>query len=427
MPLHRHLSLLLCLLALLTAGAISRADETVSSDADGTEINLQRFPAAGERLFVWLPPEAGFREGHFELARRLAARGTEVWLADLFESRFLPTVPSSLDRIPAGDVSALLRAAATRKRAVYLLTSGRGVLPALRGSHAWQDKPPPALARRYKGLITLSPKFFIRTPQPGETGRLLPIVSQSNLPVFLLQPRLSPWYWKLSVTVPALQQSGSDVFVQILPGVRDRFYYRPDATPAEQALTRRLPRLLNQAARLLASLPPGPRKVLPLREDTATPVAPRDRRLQPYRGDPLPPPLALPDLAGRIHRLEAYRGRVVLVNFWASWCPPCVHEMPSMQRLTTLLRDRPFTILGVNMGEDPATIRRFLQTKVRVSFPILLDRDGEALGAWGVYAFPTSFVLDRQGRIRYALFGSIEWDSPEVLAILQRLLAEPAP
>ncbi len=425
MRLTRFLSMLVCLTSLALPAAPSQADTPRVSTPDGTEISLQTFTAKGDRLFIWLPPEAGFGTAQPAIAARLAAAGTEVWLADLLESRFLPTVASSLDRIPADDVAALIQAGTARKPAVYLLTSGRGVLPALRGAHRWQRSHP--ADGRFKGLITLSPKFYLTTPQPGEAGQLLPIVTQSNLPVFILQPQLSPWYWKLPETVPALQRSGSDVFVRILPGVRDRFYYRPDASPAEQRLARRLPALLDQAARLLASLPPGPRKVAPLIERTASRPGKQDRSLRPYRGEPAPPPLDLPDLAGRRHRLADYRGQVVLVNFWASWCPPCVHEMPSMQRLTKRLADQPFTILGVNMAEDPATIRRFLATKVRVTFPILLDRDGRALGAWGVYAFPTSFVLDKRGRIRYALFGSIEWDTPEVLAILQRLLEEPAP
>jgi peroxiredoxin len=425
MRLTRFLSMLVCLTGLALPVAPSQADTPRVSTPDGTEISLQTFAAEGDRLFIWLPPEAGFGRAQPAVATRLAAAGTEVWLADLLESRFLPTVPSSLDRIPAEDVAALIQAGAARKPAVYLLTSGRGVLPALRGAHRWQRTHP--ADNRFKGLIVLSPKFYLATPQPGEAGQLLPIVSQSNLPVFILQPQLSPWYWKLPATVPALQQGGSDVFVRILPGVRDRFYYRPDASPAEQQLARRLPTLLDQAARLLASLPPGPRKVAPLIDRTASLPGKQDRSLRPYRGESAPPPLDLPDLAGRRHRLADYHGQVVLVNFWASWCPPCVHEMPSMQRLTERLADQPFTILGVNMAEDPATIRRFLDTRVRVTFPILLDRDGRALGAWGVYAFPTSFVLDKQGHIRYALFGSIEWDTPEVLAVLQGLLEEPAP
>ena len=94
-----------------------------------------------------------------------------------------------------------------------------------------------------------------------------------------------------------------------------------------------------------------------------------------------------------------------------------------MARLEDKLKDRPFAILGVNVGESPDEIRDFLR-QVPVPFPILLDSTGERLKPWQVFAFPTSYVVDKQGRLRLGLFGSIEWDSPEVLARLEPLLSE---
>lgn len=148
----------------------------------------------------------------------------------------------------------------------------------------------------------------------------------------------------------------------------------------------------------------------------------RANELKPYKGEPQPPALSLRDLSGRTHNLRQYRGRVVLLNFWASWCPPCVHELPSMQRLQQRLTKRPFTILAINMGEDAATVREFIANKAKVKFPVLLDDQGEALKAWKVFAFPTSFVLDTDGKIRYALFGELQWDEPGVAAKLEALL-----
>jgi len=136
------------------------------------------------------------------------------------------------------------------------------------------------------------------------------------------------------------------------------------------------------------------------------------------------PALALPTLDGGTARLEQLRGRVVLVNFWAVWCPPCRKEMPSMARLAEQMGNRPFTILDVNVGESPEEIRAFLK-QVPVNFPILLDAGGEHLKPWQVFAFPTSYVVDKQGRLRLGLFGSIEWDSAEAVAKLEALLAEP--
>ncbi|HEX9627727.1 MAG TPA: TlpA disulfide reductase family protein [Acidiferrobacterales bacterium] len=145
------------------------------------------------------------------------------------------------------------------------------------------------------------------------------------------------------------------------------------------------------------------------------------RELKPYTGDPRPAPLSLRELNGDTRQLADFRGRVVLVNFWATWCPPCIKEMPSMQRLHERFAERGFAVLAVNMGETEAEVRAFL-TRVPVSFPILLDADGVALKAWKVFAFPTSYVVDADGRIRLAVFGEVDWDAPEVIAKIEALL-----
>ena len=142
--------------------------------------------------------------------------------------------------------------------------------------------------------------------------------------------------------------------------------------------------------------------------------------LKPYTGDPLPD-FSLPGLDGKTHRLQDYRGKVVLVNFWATWCPPCVHEMPSMERLQTKMAGKPFAILAVNMGESEPEIREFLQ-KMQVSFPIVMDSDGEVLRSWKIFAFPTTFLIAPDGRVTHGLFGGLEWDSPEAVAVVESLL-----
>lgn len=135
------------------------------------------------------------------------------------------------------------------------------------------------------------------------------------------------------------------------------------------------------------------------------------------------PELNLPTLDGGRVNLADLRGRVVLVNFWAVWCPPCRKEMPSMERLSKLLAKRPFTILASNAGETAERIRPFLND-VPLTFPILLDQDGARMKAWRVFVLPTSFLVDKQGQIRYSLSGHIEWDEPEAVAVIEKLLAE---
>ena len=132
--------------------------------------------------------------------------------------------------------------------------------------------------------------------------------------------------------------------------------------------------------------------------------------------------LSLQDPGGNIHKLSDYRGRVVLVNFWASWCPPCILEMPDMQRLKEKLTGRPFTILAVNVRESPGTIWKFLN-RVNVDFTQLRDSDGQAARDWEVSVYPTSFLLDGEGVIRYVTHGARKWDAPEIVRTIEAMVA----
>lgn len=144
-------------------------------------------------------------------------------------------------------------------------------------------------------------------------------------------------------------------------------------------------------------------------------------RVLPWTGPT--PALELPDLTGKTHALAEYRGRVVLVNFWATWCEPCLDEMPSMRSLRERLAWQPFTILAVNYGESTPRIESFLP-RVGIDFPVLLDRGQKVARAWRVRILPASFLIGRDGRVRYHVIGEIDWTSQEAVAAVQRLLAE---
>ena len=137
----------------------------------------------------------------------------------------------------------------------------------------------------------------------------------------------------------------------------------------------------------------------------------------------LAPELKAQDLAGATKTLADYRGKVVLLNFWASWCPPCLREMPSMERLRVKMAGRPLAVVALDSAETRADVDAFL-AKMQVGFPILLDPDGSNTKRWKVFALPTTFLLDASGRIRYVLTGPTEWDEGEALAKIEALLAE---
>jgi len=141
----------------------------------------------------------------------------------------------------------------------------------------------------------------------------------------------------------------------------------------------------------------------------------------------LAPDFALSDLEGRAVRLSALRGKVVLVNLWTTWCPPCREEMPSMERLYRRLRGRGLELLAVSQDDPDARskVEAFV-SEVGVTFPVLLDPRREAGEAYGVWGYPETFIVDREGRIVERVVGPRTWDAPEQVAAIEGLLGAKA-
>ncbi len=135
---------------------------------------------------------------------------------------------------------------------------------------------------------------------------------------------------------------------------------------------------------------------------------------------PAAPDFSLLDMDGTVYRLSAYRGQIVVVNFWATWCPPCREEMPSMQRAWEQLRPDGIVMLGINVGEDADTIFQFT-ADYPVAFPLPMDIDSAVTGQWPVRGLPTTFVVDPAGRLVYQAIGSREWDDPALLSQVRAL------
>ncbi|MDT8386784.1 MAG: TlpA disulfide reductase family protein [Thiogranum sp.] len=142
--------------------------------------------------------------------------------------------------------------------------------------------------------------------------------------------------------------------------------------------------------------------------------------LHPVPGVVPAPEFRLQDMDGNWHRLSDYRGKVVVINFWATWCPPCREEMPAMQRAWLKFENKNIVMLAINVGEDEDTIFNFTAS-YPVEFPLLLDTDSAVINAWPVRGLPTTFVIDPQGTIAYQAIGSREWDDPHILKTLKAL------
>jgi len=253
-------AMLICAAMTLAGGALAAEASRQRSVplGDGLEVAVQVFPARGRELVVWLPSEAGQTSTDEQIAVQLAGTGIEVWLADVINARFLPEVRSSLELIPGADVAKVIAAAAASGKRVYLLSAARGAVPALRGARVWQLEHPRdnALA----GAILLWPNLYVATPEPGADAEYLPVVGETRLRLYILQPTLSPWYWRLTRLTAELQSAGSTVQTKVLPGVRDRFYYRSDFAaiegPAREIeLAREFPGMVREAVTQLKHKP----------------------------------------------------------------------------------------------------------------------------------------------------------------------------
>jgi thiol-disulfide isomerase/thioredoxin len=133
------------------------------------------------------------------------------------------------------------------------------------------------------------------------------------------------------------------------------------------------------------------------------------------------PALRLTGLDGKEHALEAYQGKVVLVNFWATWCEPCREEMPSIERLRRSLEGRPFAVLAVNLAEPETRVQNFLRD-VPGGFTVLMDRDTAVAKAWKARLLPATYIVGPDGRIRYSYIGELDWSKAEIRDVIASLL-----
>lgn len=182
--------------------------------------------------------------------------------------------------------------------------------------------------------------------------------------------------------------------------------------------------------------PPEPEREAPVTTETVAPeesenppIGEETRRLLEAGGlrvfrERIPSiDFTLPRLEEGEASLSSYQGSVVLLNFWATWCPPCREELPSMVRLQEELGNGSFTILAVSLREERELVASFLEEN-GFALPVLLDATGQVGTQYGVRGIPTSYVLDREGRVLGMLVGAREWDAPEIVELMRHLGSE---
>ena len=133
------------------------------------------------------------------------------------------------------------------------------------------------------------------------------------------------------------------------------------------------------------------------------------------------PDFTLKDLNGKTVSLSAFKGKVVLLNFWATWCPPCRAEMPALNKLSNALKPRGLEVIAVSTDRSINDIKGFLENH-RVDFPILFDTDRSAAKQYRVFSMPTTFLIDRNGMIVEKFYGEYDWTEPETKGKIEKLL-----
>ena len=385
---------------------------------DGLEINVRHFPAQGDTLALWVGASFGYDTRHEQVSEQLASRGVEVWLADIIESLFLPRGSDSMRQLSGDYIADLIETAHARSgKQIVLLGRGYDAIGLLRGVRVWQSRQP---GKAYlTGAVLFSPELYSGVPALGMEPSYVEVTYATNIPVMIYQGGKRGNRWHLPALISHLQQGGAPVYFQVQQGVNEIFYHKDDS-PATLASLQRLPAQLIGVFKLLAGTA-TPLEPAPLSIKTKSVRTRLDYELRPFVADFQPHPIDLLTIKGERIVREHYRGKVTVINFWATWCPPCVEEIPSLNRLREKMHGEEFELISVNYAETPEHVSQFMQ-EIEVDFPVLMDLTGEVSAKWNVIAYPSTFVIGPDGKIHYGVNAAIHWDDEAIVTALRKLL-----
>lgn len=419
----RAITILGLLLGCVSTASAQESSETQSlTTSAGEEITFELFKSTNKDIelrILWIAPGFGVGPRHQEAAQALAKKGVEVWLIDIADALFLTRGATSLRKIPGTLVADLINALSNHNNdpaEVLIVSSTYGAIPTLRGIHAWQSQDTKATG--FIGAVLFSPSFLSHVPELGAEPVFIPELAATNAPMYIFQAANNGNRWQLPAALKELKHA--DVYVELLKDVMSVFYEK-DMSPNSLETFKKVPGMILRAARQLRqhSMPLTP---LPLTADkNVTDSSGLNTRLKSYKGTVSPKPIRLHDASGQLFDIADYQGKVTVINFWASWCPPCVEEIPSLNRLKQTMQGKPFQLISINYAETAETIRDFLK-QVDVDFPVLLDPGGQLTAQWKVMAFPSTFVIGPDGKVHYGVNAGIHWDTEEIIHQLNDLL-----
>lgn len=415
---HHFLFLLCCMTVFLSCTRHIDAAETVNvSLPSGDEIVVEHYPTSGKYLMLWFAPEYGLRNTHRSLAQAISEQKIEVWMTNLVESLFLPNGTASIRQLDGSHVADLIEYAhKTTGKKIILAGDSYATIIALTGAHRWQEQH--AGSDYLVGAILFTPYTYASIPKLGQLPEYLPIVSATNIPLMIYQAQASPVIGQFETLLEKLRAHGSPVYTRFMPNIMSLFYVQPP-TPYMAEQVKPISVHVRKMVEVLARHK-FPGTAIPTKQNNAQESG-IDIHLKEFGGMFKPLAIALPGINGETFSKQDYEGQVTIINFWATWCPPCIEEIPSLNRLKQKMKDVPFEIISINYAEDKKAVLEFMK-KIPIDFPVLLDQDGEFASKWHVISYPSTFVIDGKGRIRYGVNAAIEWDNPELVRKLRSLL-----
>jgi len=375
----------------------------------------------GNSLIIWVAPGFGTHKRAMDTSVKLSNNGVEIWHVDLAESLFLPKSTTTMRHLDGKYLAGLVEYAHKKtKKKITLLTRSYGAIPVLRAMRKWQIKNKKIKPANFylQGAILFSPELYSKVPELGLEPEFVNIVDATNMPVMIYQGEKRSNRWQVKKLLERLEINESQVYFNLLKGVNGVFYGK-DNKPATLMQLERMPKKIKSTIRLLEKTE-KPKVAAALKVKTLKKSQPLDVKLKRFKGKPTPYSLDLIDVFGVRHKEDHYKGKVTVVNFWATWCPPCVEEIPSLNHLRELMKNEKFELISVNYGEDKQTVQDFMK-KVNVDFPVLLDPDGKQSAKWNVLVFPSTFVIGPNGKIQYGINAAIHWDNESIVKKLKSL------
>ncbi len=413
-----------CFVSLVIGAFPVYASDSFSlSVKSGEEVAVNVYPStfseSNRPLVIWFTEGYASRQPFKQIITKFNDTGYEFWQVDLLDSYFIERTPTNVRGLTGEGVAAVLEHANKLDRPFVAVSSGRMSLPLLRGARLWQleNKPEKGIGN-LKQVMSFFPNLFDAPKKAGDVPELFPIVSASSLPITVIQPTEGAFKWKLPDIINALEANHSQVAIAAVANARDWYFVKDDGSDLEKQAAESIADLFE--IWLKAGQVPVQTRFKPVEQWVAKKATVSLKGLVQI-ANRAAANFELTDISGKAIHLTDKLGKVILLNFWASWCAPCVKEIPSMNRLAESFDSDKFEIVSVNFKESPETITAFFK-KVQVDFPVLIDLDGKVANQYEIFAFPSSFIIDAQGKLRYSVNAAIEWDEPQVKEIIDLMI-----